>query len=636
MQRLLPALALLAAACQSDSAGQSSAIPKTAPPAAEAAAARDLDARLAQANELLAAGQPFDALAAIDELHSARLSSAQTWYSFGKAALAAAEQSSAPADFYQDAQAAFERSAGMGGGPDALAGASRAARMSLETERALALARAALAAYQSSDPRPTLEQPLERTLVEALFGAYVERRQTGEEAPELYAETEERLTAMTQAAPDDAWAWTQLANLYQWGGQNDLAAQASEQVLRRASTDQAAHTRFVELTRAAGGSEAVLAAYERMAAAQPQSALVAWYLGVELFNKAVSELHADRESTALFEHAEAELRRCRELEPSYEQSCKGYEVMCRNGVGWARYGQGDLAAAEAAFLSMEQVFPGGLDWQIQGSLLSGVTGLQFVADKYAQRGESEFDIEGKPEAAAIFDRLRELRPNDVNFANNAGFFHRDTCVILELDAQERLLHADGWRYERRTGEEVAIEQARYEKVPVEVSPALVEALRAEAAQLRARAVEHAQKSYRAYQAAARIAPDDVRVVNDAALVMVYHIRKDVAEMEGLLLRAIELGTEQVQDPDLSPEELDRLLEAWGDAHQNMGLVYLTLKGDPQTARTWFERSFEIGPRPRVDRAWIERFALPACDKAAAGDPQALEGLDPRLWLHVSP
>jgi len=102
------------------------------------------------------------------------------------------------------------------------------------------------------------------------------------------------------------------------------------------------------------------------------------------------------------------------------------------------------------------------------------------------------------------------------------------------------------------------------------------------------------------------------------------------------VRAIELGAEQKNDPDLSPEELDSLLEAWGDAHQNMGLVYLTLKGDPQTARGWFEQAFEIGPRPRVDRGWIEHVALPACDKAAAGDPQALEDLDPRLWLHVGP
>jgi tetratricopeptide (TPR) repeat protein len=643
MKRLVPFLVLVCA-CQgpgpepqppADEPEAPVAQPQVAEPAPAGA-----DASKAEAATLLAAGDPYQALALLDEVHVVAPDDANAWYLRGKAALAAAGLGQSAADFYLDAQSAFERAASLGHGPDALLGASRAARMNLEPERALELAREALALVEQSDPPPQLEQPLEGTLIEALFGLYVARRQAGEDAPELYAETEERLTAMTRGGREDSygdlWAWTQLANLYQWGGQADLASQAQERAVAITPDDAAAHARLVDLARAAGGSEAVLAAYERFEAAHPDSALAAWYRGVETFNLAVAALHGDEESVALFETAEALLVRCRRLEPSLESSCKGYEVMCRNGVGWARYGQGDLEGAKAAFLSMEEVFPGGIDWQIEGSLMSGVAGLQFVADKYAQRAPGEFDLEGKPEAAAVFDLLHELRPADPDFANNAGLFNRDVCVILELEAGARLERADGWGWERNSGEDVPIEEARYERVRVEVSPEEAETLRAEAATLRAQASEHAQKSYHAYQAAARLSPDDVRVVNDAALVMVYHIRRDVDEMEGLLTRAIGMGAEQITDPELSPEELDALLEAWGDAHQNLGLVYLTLKDDPATARTWFERAFEIGPRPRVDRAWIEQRALPACDKAVAGEEDALEGLDPRLWLHVGP
>ena len=217
-----------------------------------------------------------------------------------------------------------------------------------------------------------------------------------------------------------------------------------------------------------------------------------------------------------------------------------------------------------------------------------------------------------------------------------GFKGAEARFAQTLEEVMNELGAAGWEYQRTTGDDVPIEEAVWELVEVEVTPEQAAELRAEATELRDRATEHAHKSYRAYQAAAHLSPDDVRVVNDAALVMVYHIRKDVAEMEELLARAIEMGAEQIADPELSAEELDFLLEAWGDAYQNMGLVYLTLKDDPAAARTWFERSFEIGPRPRIDRAWIEQVALPACDKAAAGDPEALEGLDPRLWLHVNP
>ena len=664
MKRLLCALALTAAACQNaqpeEPLSPGSAATLTEPGGAiaaqpgqraqdprgplslgsaatltEPAGELDVDVRLAQAREQLAAGQPHDALASLDELHVAGLGDDRTWYLFGKAAFAAAEQGQGAGNLYQDAQAAFEKSASLGGGADALLGASRAARMNLDPDHALDLARQAAEAAAAVEPAPQLEQSLERTLSEALFGSYVARVQADENASELFAETEENLRKLTESQPTDPWAWSQLANLYQWGEEKELAADAAEKAMLLALGDQAAHARYIELQRAAAGMPEVVARYEALASERPDDALIAWYLGVERFNLAVGELHSDRESIPLFERAEAELRRCRELEPGYEASCKGYEVMCRSGVAWTYYGKGEMDKAEAAFLSMEEHLPGGLDWEIQGSLRSGLTGLQLVADKFVQRGKSEFDLEGKREAAAIFDRLRELRPDNPDFANNAGFFHRDACVVLELEAERKLRSAEG-RKRVRKNPDAPIEEAEFETVQVEVAPAEAQELRAEADQKRAEAMEQAELSYRAYQQAARLAPDDVRVTNDAALVMVYHIRKDVPEMEGLLERAIELGARQVQDPELSPEDLDSLLEAWGDAHQNMGLVYLTLKNDPATARTWFEKAFEIGPRPRVDRAWVEQVALPACDKAAAGDPAALADLDPRLWLHVGP
>ncbi len=636
MKRLLSVLALFAAACQNAPKEEEPLSPGAAATLGEPGGVLDRDAQLAKADEQIKSGHPLEALATIDELHTAKKDDQRSWYLFGKAAYAAAESGQSTPDLYQDAQSAFERAFDKGYGTDALLGASRAARMAGDPDHALELAREAAKAVEGKEPPPKLEQPLGRTLSEALFGVYVARRQAGEDAPDVYGETEEHLRNLTQREPADPWAWSQLANLYQWGGDKELAADAAEHAMKLALADQAAHTRFIELERATGGIPSVVATYEALAAEHPDNALIAWFLGVERFNHAVAELHADRESIPIFERAEADLRHCRELEPSYEASCKGYEVMCKSGVAWTQYGKGDLEAAEASFLSMEDHLQGGLDWQIQGSLMSGVAGMQLVADRYAQRGASEMDLEGKREAAAIFDKLHALRPDNPDFANNAGFFHRDACVILELQAERALRKAKGEQRVRKSGDDVPIEEAVYETVKVDIAPAEAEKLRTDAAAKRTEAMEQAQLSYLAYRDAARLAPDDVRVINDAALVMVYHIRKDVPEMEALLQRAIDLGAKQVDDPDLSPEDLDQLLEAWGDAHQNMGLVYLTLKNDPATARTWFEKAFEIGPRPRVDRAWVEQVALPACDKAAAGEPQALEGLDPRLWLHVGP
>ncbi len=618
--RCLSTLLLLAAACRSQP--DSGAEDRAGGATASVRGALEVRARIEEARTLIDAGQPYDALSVLDQAQAEEPASAQVWYLRGKAALAAAALGTSAGDFFQDAQVSFERAAELGAGADAWLGASRAARMNLAVEEALELARAGLAAVEQAHPPPLLEQPLERTLIEALFGSYVARRQQGDEAPELFAETEERLFALTQNEPADAWGWNQLANLYQWGGTLDLAAQACARAVALVPDDEALHGRLVELARGAGGTAAVLAEYERFNAEHPGNALGSWFPALSCFNQALYDLHADEPSIPGFEAAEGLLARCRGIEPSYESSCKDYEVACRAGVGWARYGEGDLEGATAAFLSMDEILPAGMDWQIQGSLLSGVTGLQFVADKYAARSPDEFVLDGKPEAAAVFDRLRERRPDNPDFANNAGFFHRDACVILELQAQLLLQDAEGLSRDEESGEIVKLQ----------VAPEEAARLRTGAEERRALAREHAQKSYRAYQAATRLASEDVRVLNDAALVMVYHIREDAAEMEGLLARAIELGERQIADPELSGEELDSLLEAWGDAHQNMGLFHLTMRNDPVTARGYFERAFEIGPRPRVDRRWIELYALPACDRALAGDPQALVGLDPRLWL----
>ena len=74
----------------------------------------------------------------------------------------------------------------------------------------------------------------------------------------------------------------------------------------------------------------------------------------------------------------------------------------------------------------------------------------------------------------------------------------------------------------------------------------------------------------------------------------------------------------------------KLLEALGDAYQNLGVLHLVLRNEPAEARKFFDKSFEVGPRPRVGREWIAQIALPACDRAAAGQPIDPVDLDPRI------
>src|SRR6185503_1029541 len=141
--------------------------------------------------------------------------------------------------------------------------------------------------------------------------------------------------------------------------------------------------------------------------------------------------------------------------------------------------------------------------------------------------------------------------NDATIANNCGFMYRE--VGVEQLMQSRDLAG------RASAEPDAAKKAT---------------LAERSAAKLAAAKENLIRSRDAYLDTAELAENDVRLVNDAALILVYHFPSRADDAEHLLLRAVELGREQKDDPALDDKTRDALLEAWGDAHQNLGVLYL--------------------------------------------------------------
>ena len=151
----------------------------------------------------------------------------------------------------------------------------------------------------------------------------------------------------------------------------------------------------------------------------------------------------------------------------------------------------------------------------------------------------------------------------------------------------------------------------------------------------ARAQALMEKSYAAYQVAARLVPDDVRVVNDAGLIMAYYVRTDPDAAEAYLLDAVKDGGPQLAATDLGADERDALNEAWGDAHQNLGILEMTLRNRPAEAKAWFEKALEIGP---PSRNWL-RSVLPLLDTwiETGEKPAEIETVEARtVWTHNPP
>ncbi len=229
---------------------------------------------------------------------------------------------------------------------------------------------------------------------------------------------------------------------------------------------------------------------------------------------------------------------------------------------------------------------------------SGVVGLAFLAGKHHAGGQQ--DVEALEQAAAIGDFLFDYDPEDASLANNAGFLNRDAGVMHEMLGRQMKKRAEG--------AEGAAERSN---------------LLRRAGQRGERAQVLMERSYEAYQKAAALAPDDVRIQNDAGLIMTYYLRTDMEQAEAYLRRSIAVAEEQEvwNDPESDNHE------AWGDAYQNLAVLYLTHKKDPASAKTLLTKALEIGPESReMHRPMLEIF-----DRLIAGENVGMGPFGQMIW-----
>jgi len=576
-----------------------------------------------RALQALGTGDGEAAMILLDEALELRAGDAALLAMRGRAAYAAAEAVLAdpssganPQFFYEDAlehllQAGSQYAAARDAEQVARIAfdASRAARRIPDPERALALARGGAEQLASIEGGLVLDPPATQVHAEAAFDVFIARLRGGGDTEEVYLETEDQLMTMLGQQPTAPWPLQQLSNLYQWNGDLEGAITTIERALELSPDTQALHDRLIQVVPGERGWPALVTDYTARAARHPGSAVVQRNAGVAGLFGALAAFDRGETDPAPFREAEAAFARAAALDETLRADCLGYQAIVRDAIGWCHYNAGEYTAAKEAFLSMEDVFAGGLLWQLPDRLPDGVVGLGFVIGKLAEDPNSLSATEDVAEAAAIADYLFTYHPEDGNHANNAGFMNRDASVLYER--KSRLVTGQA----ERAGSD-------------EETRALLE----EAARLMDRAYELMAKSKAAYLVAARLLPNDVRVVNDAGLVIVYYTRDDAEVAEKLFLRAVELGEQQLEDTTLAEADRYSLNEAWGDAHQNLAVLELTLRRDGAKARAWLEQALEIGPASREQR----RPLLDACDALALNPELDLaESAMVRnmVWLH---
>jgi transcriptional regulator with XRE-family HTH domain len=566
---------------------------------------------IAEARQLLEAQRPEEALATVEPLLSAAPGEPRTLLLHGEACL----QSGLRARDVANLERALDSFLRAGQGAAARLGASRAARALARANEAAQFAREGWAAWNLA---PELEgrqsEAPEVTLAEGLWlewrNSAVESGATlSEQARGLAEETLQALERSAQLSDAPSRAWLRVAELQQRLGRGEEQLRTLEAALRREPANEALTQQFAQAAQALGGWPAALSALERMRAALPQSAEL-WRASaaarVELALEPAPE-SAPRTAAATriaqLKLADSEFERWGALAPTQRDAVLRERARTRAASGWAQLSEDNVDAAVAEFRSVQALAPGAGHWEFDARIPTALAGLDECARRLRLRG-------ALAEAARLWSDLHRASPESFEWAVLAGRTWRSAAEQELLLSKDLKSAADG-----RISDPVALDNLR-SRARISAKPrhglGWTLALQRAATEAKERSGKWFKSSYLAFVDAAQLAPNDVRVLCDASEVAVYELRQDLKIVREFLSEAIRLGDLRSKDPQLVGAERRALLEAWGDAHECLGVLMLEHKREPAKAKQHFRLSLEIGPDPRP--IVLETY-LPQCEEA---------------------
>ncbi len=316
-----------------------------------------------------------------------------------------------------------------------------------------------------------------------------------------------------------------LSDLLAWQGRKADALEPLVDALLQSPSFEEAQGRLKNLATPTQLSRA----WDRVRVAHPGNAFVLWTLGAAQWGQ-LWEARALQDFLTAYEsldRAEECFLTAMTRNPEYAQSCKDWLHLVRTARGWTLWEDLRIEDAAQAFLTAIEADPSRVELEPTKNSLN--LGISSVVGNAFRENRLE-------EARAILARIFAVHQSNPDWTNNYGFVCRDLGVQA-LEAGETL-----------------------------------------------RAGELFQQSWAAYSKTVELAPQDVRLVNDRALIAVYYLNDhhDLAEAE--LHRAIQIGDAQqaAMNKTHSPQQRQDLDEAIGDAWEN--LAYLDVFRRQRTDR----------------------------------------------------
>lgn len=348
-------------------------------------------------------------------------------------------------------------------------------------------------------------------------------------------------------------------------GQTGEALREYERGLLEFPREAAIHDAYLQWMVDNGQHEAMVGSYARLVRSNPTVTPLRWYQGRALFLRADRLRFQGNFQAAMegYQKADAVFGDYGAMVPADRGGSDQWRALCNLSRARVAVDMGDLKTAAAEILLAAERSPAATAYQdgaptLTDSFREHFTGVAFAV--HVALSESGDDALAR--TLAFDEQLLQRCPDRWSWAyNNAALAARDLGVAKSASGDT------------------------------------------------AAAKELWQRSYRHYQKAMAMAPDDARTVNDTALMLVYHLERDYGEAETLFRRAIDLGAQRLAalPADAERSQREALEEAVGDAWQNLAVLYKERLQRPfADYRTFCEESVKFFPYARREAAAMLR------------------------------
>jgi tetratricopeptide (TPR) repeat protein len=360
-------------------------------------------------------------------------------------------------------------------------------------------------------------------------------------------------------------ATLQLAAVNQWLGQSSEVVRVLEAGILRHPDETQIHDTFITWMAESGQTDSLLGAYARFVREQPSTPILRWHQGRAIYTRADQLRREGNFQGALttYERARGAFAQYASMQPQHRDSAHQWLALCDLSMARCAVDSGDTRSAQQLVLRAGATSPLATTYVDGQPSLVDSFGNHFTGAVFAVNSALVQATEGGLSASLAFNEaVLTAHPDLFGFVyNNAALAARDLGV-QKANGGDHAAAKDLW-----------------------------------------------ERSYRFYEKAVELSPDDARIVNDCGLMLIYHLDRDLDRARQLFERAIAIGTQQLGElpADVDPRTRELLEEAVGDAWQNIAVLLREHRKAPfADYRQFCEQAVKYFPYQRREAAALLR------------------------------